>query len=91
MTTGLLFLSALALIYAVYVTVRIWRVRRMAIGGVAAVFPGVRERPATPGPRADDLSEQLERLNELHAAGALTDEEFRVAKRRLLGDGDEQT
>jgi hypothetical protein len=33
---------------------------------------------------ADDRVDQLERLAELHQSGALTDEEFAAAKRRLL-------
>jgi len=33
------------------------------------------------------LSEELERLHQLHQAGGLTDEEFAAAKARLLKDG----
>ena len=42
---------------------------------------------STPQPAASgdtDLAHQIERLQELHTAGALTDEEFAQAKRRLL-------
>ena len=41
--------------------------------------------PAAPPPAADDLTSQLQRLGELHAAGTLTDHEFAAAKARLLG------
>lgn len=34
-----------------------------------------------------DLTGELERLAALHRAGSLTDDEFRAAKARLLGDG----
>ena len=43
--------------------------------------------PAAPAPAApaqDDLSDQLARLADLKAQGALTDEEFAAAKARLL-------
>jgi hypothetical protein len=40
---------------------------------------------------ADDLPTQIAKLKDLHAAGALSDEEFAAAKQRLLsgpsGDG----
>jgi hypothetical protein len=42
--------------------------------------------PAAPAaPAADDLTGQLQRLGDLHAAGTLTDDEFTAAKARLLG------
>jgi hypothetical protein len=41
--------------------------------------------PAPAAPAADDLTTQLQRLGELHAAGTLTDDEFTAAKARLLG------
>jgi hypothetical protein len=49
-----------------------------------------REQPAgarlPQDPRADfDIVAQLERLTGLHSAGALTDEEFTIAKSRILG------
>ena len=40
------------------------------------------EPPAPPGP---DLVEQLKDLKALHDDGVLTPEEFRLAKRRVLG------
>ena len=40
------------------------------------------ETPAAPGP---DLVEQLKDLKALHDDGLLTPEEFRLAKRRVLG------
>jgi hypothetical protein len=39
--------------------------------------------PADAGPDASDL-DQIEKLAELHKSGALTDEEFAVAKSKLL-------
>jgi uncharacterized membrane protein YebE (DUF533 family) len=39
--------------------------------------------PAAAGPDAGDL-DQIEKLAELHKSGALTDEEFAVAKAKLL-------
>jgi hypothetical protein len=43
--------------------------------------------PAPGAPAAgDDMIARLERLAALHAAGALTDEEFAAQKQRVLGD-----
>jgi len=39
--------------------------------------------PAAAGPDAGDL-DQIQKLAELHTSGALTDEEFAVAKAKLL-------
>jgi hypothetical protein len=53
--------------------------------GAREKFSGVRESFARPAPsRADEL----ERLAQLHAAGALTDEEFAAAKAALLSPAD---
>lgn len=41
--------------------------------------------PAAPSPTADDLTDELAKLADLHASGALTDAEFQRAKERLLG------
>jgi hypothetical protein len=41
--------------------------------------------PAPAAPAADDLVSQLQRLGDLHASGALTEDEFAAAKARLLG------
>jgi hypothetical protein len=43
--------------------------------------------PRQPSPQKSFISvvDELEKLAKLHAAGALTDEEFRQAKRKLLG------
>jgi hypothetical protein len=42
--------------------------------------------PSPPGaPTDDDTVAELERLARLRASGALTDEEFQQAKRRVLG------
>lgn len=40
---------------------------------------------APPPPSASSLVDELERLAALHRGGALTDDEFALAKRRLLG------
>jgi hypothetical protein len=44
-----------------------------------------RTEPADATPPADDLAAQLDRLAALRASGALTEDEFTHAKRRLLG------
>ncbi|MFF1906557.1 SHOCT domain-containing protein [Kitasatospora sp. NPDC058218] len=44
-----------------------------------------RVAPAAPAASGAELLDQLERLAALHAAGALTDEEFGRAKQRLIG------
>ncbi len=49
--------------------------------GVAGIAEERRSRPAPAG-----SVDQLERLAALHSSGALTDEEFAVAKRELLSD-----
>jgi hypothetical protein len=47
----------------------------------------VARRPVTPPePPDDSIPAALERLSELHQTGALTDEEFRLAKQRILED-----
>jgi hypothetical protein len=46
------------------------------------------EAPApapAPAPAADDTTEQLAQLAQLHSSGALSDEEFTAAKAKLLG------
>lgn len=40
---------------------------------------------AAPAPAADDPIAKVEQLAKLHAAGALTDEEFAAAKAKALG------
>jgi hypothetical protein len=59
--------------------------------GIAVAFgtPAVEEtKPAlsTPSPHAakSSLTAQLSELSDLHGRGALNDEEFEVAKRKLL-------
>jgi multidrug resistance efflux pump len=37
------------------------------------------------GPATKDVTAELEKLNELHKSGALTDEEFSAMKKKLLG------
>jgi len=41
--------------------------------------------PAAPAPAERDPLDALERLGELRAAGSLTDEEFAIAKAKVLG------
>lgn len=43
------------------------------------------QRPGTVAPTTPDLSAQLQRLDEMHSNGLLTDDEFRLAKARLIG------
>jgi hypothetical protein len=43
-----------------------------------------REAPAAPAPAAVDVSSRLASLADLHASGALTDEEFAAAKAQVL-------
>ena len=49
----------------------------------AAAMQGV--DMAAPAPAAEDPFAQIEKLSQLHASGALTDEEFAAAKAKLLG------
>jgi Short C-terminal domain len=43
--------------------------------------------PAAPAPASSggDLTAQLNNLNQMHASGALSDEEYAAAKKKLLG------
>jgi hypothetical protein len=43
------------------------------------------QREGTVAPTTPDLSAQLQRLGEMHSNGLLTDDEFRLAKARLIG------
>ena len=55
-----------------------------------APSPPIARRVTAPPPAApdsDSIPEALERLAALHRAGALTDDEFRAAKQRVLEDG----
>jgi hypothetical protein len=62
------------------------RAEQRAQEQAAAAAPAAPEPPAAPAPpAADDLTSQLQRLGDLHAAGTLTDDEFTAAKARLLG------
>jgi hypothetical protein len=55
------------------------------LGGVAAVGPGHRHQGSQAA--VSGSVEEIERLAALHASGALTDEEFAAAKRKLLALG----
>ena len=50
------------------------------------VLPDVPEPESQTAPQSVSAVDELERLAELHARGALDDEEFRQAKRRFLGE-----
>ena len=45
------------------------------------------DRRQAPPPAQDETVSRLEQLAELHRSGALSDEEFGRAKRRVLGGG----
>jgi Short C-terminal domain len=47
--------------------------------------PAYAPAPADPGPSADDMFSQLERLGDLKDRGVLSDAEFAEQKRRILG------
>ena len=49
----------------------------------AAAEQGMQQQAAMPA--EDDQMAQIEKLAQLHASGALTDEEFAAAKAKLLG------
>lgn len=68
---------------------------RLTRAGRAAVHPGTSPSPAaadptTPPPPVteDDVAGALERVARLYAEGALSDDEFRRAKARILGGDD---
>ena len=52
-------------------------------GAQAAVAQ--QQAPPAAAPATDDLIAQIEKLSTLHQSGALTDEEFAAAKKKLLG------
>ena len=49
----------------------------------AAMERGIEQQAAAPA--AEDPFAQIEKLSQLHASGALTDEEFAAAKAKILG------
>ncbi len=53
---------------------------------LAGLIHGGTGKPTAPREAAGDLAAQLEKLDNLCQKGALTDEEFRLAKARLLGN-----
>jgi hypothetical protein len=57
-------------------------VNQMEAVGQAAKAGGL---PATPDLDVDELGEQLTQLKKLHDSGALTDEEYKAAKAKVLG------
>ena len=50
----------------------------------AAAEAGYEQQAAGP-PRSEDPSMQIQKLAQLHASGALSDEEFAAAKAKILG------
>jgi len=43
------------------------------------------KQPSAPAPSGGDVSAQLQNLASMHASGALSDEEYAAAKKKLLG------
>ena len=62
--------------------------RKLLYDAVQRVNKKVIEEPAVevePEPKIDNCISELERLAALHEKGALTDEEFAMAKKKILG------
>jgi hypothetical protein len=55
----------------------------VSFGG--AGFPGMPGQPQAAPAAAPDSTDALERLAQLHASGALTDEEFAAQKAKIIG------
>ena len=60
------------------------------VGGLGFAAGRASKGPAAPAPAdqstaAPDLAEKLKEVADLHASGALTDEEFAAAKAKLIG------
>ena len=51
----------------------------------AQAAPVAAPAAAPAAPPKEDLAAQIEKLAELHQSGALTDEEYAAAKKKLLG------
>ncbi|MGI8461246.1 MAG: SHOCT domain-containing protein [Solirubrobacterales bacterium] len=60
---------------------------RQMFGAVAETFVGMNTpaAPAAQGMQGQDTVEQIKQLADLHAQGALTDDEFAAQKKKLLG------
>jgi hypothetical protein len=55
------------------------------VGGIGFAAGRASKQAASPGPNpSPELTAELKNLSDLHASGALNDEEFAAAKRRLL-------
>ncbi len=46
---------------------------------------GAQQTAQAAAPPTEDVTAQIEKLSELHQSGALTDEEFAAAKKKILG------
>jgi hypothetical protein len=51
----------------------------------AAAGAGYEQTMGAPAPAEEDATVQIQKLAELHASGALSDEEFAAAKAKILG------
>jgi|GEM_PF-5996512 len=58
--------------------------RRYRLDAGSAATHRATPHPALPSGGSGSLADEIAKLNELHQAGALTDDEFRSAKKRLL-------
>ena len=59
---------------------------RQLFGPAAETLTGVGDPAAAPAPAAADPLDRLKKLDELHKAGAVTDEEFAEKKQQLLAE-----
>ena len=51
----------------------------------AATQQAAQQAPQAAAPATTDVSAEIQKLADLHASGALTDEEFAAMKKKLLG------
>jgi Short C-terminal domain len=58
----------------------------MRAGERRAQEPAAQQQAAQPAaPASPDVTAELQKLTDLHASGALSDEEFAASKKKLLG------
>ena len=60
------------------------KISRKFLERLDGVLPQTPE-PEAPTQTSDSFAAEIERISALHAQGALTDDEFAAAKKRLLG------